>query len=115
MGVVSSRSVLKGLTQLATIYTPNSTTGKFETPYATNVKCRLIPLPLFRGGITVGFERAELATQRRIMLKPDEAVPPRCQFVVDGERFNMQAGTLMKARGMKRVEYQIAMLTKATV
>lgn len=98
--------------QRMTIYTPNETDGRHDVVIASDRPCRL--------AIVGGGELPETAdgrvTQtgvRRLMWHPSLAMPEDAQIEVDGQRWNIHAGTMQAVRGISgAVVYQRCDVTK---
>jgi hypothetical protein len=87
-----------GLDQTANIYTPNGTDGDFTTLAKSNLACRLAYIQ--QGGTDIGGEREDLGNRRRLLWAEAYTMPATAQIEVDGERFNVLAGTYGQIRGV---------------
>lgn len=100
-----------GLDQTATVYTPSGTTGAYTVVDKTGLACRLA---LSSVSTDMGPSRAEADGARRLLWDPDYVMPEEAQVEVDGERWNIQAGTLAAPRDLTGgVVYRRAEVTKA--
>lgn len=84
--------------QTANIYTPNPTTGAYDVLAKSSLACRLAYTQTYAQRAT-GPERVELAQGRRLMWEEDYTMSEDAQIEVDGQRFNVRAGTLGQLRG----------------
>ncbi len=101
-----------GLDQVANVYTPAVSDGNFTVLAKTNLVCRLAYIE--QGGSTVGGERADIGSRRRLLWEEDYAMPESAQVEVAGERWNVLAGTVGALRGPdSSVVYRRCEVTKA--
>lgn len=101
-----------GLDQTATVYTPNATNGGYDVVASSNLACRLCHIQ--QGAAGVGGEREAIGTNRRLLWDKEYAMPDEAQVLVDGERWNVRAGTFAAVRGPdSRVVYRRCEVTKA--
>lgn len=80
-----------GLTQSATVYTEDPSTGAFTVTARSNLACRLFHVP--RQPAATSAERAELGAIRNLHYDPAYTLPEGCQIEVDGVRWNVMTGT----------------------
>lgn len=100
-----------GLDQTCTVYTPNGTTGAYDVVAVSGMACRLA-LASVSGDM--GPSRAEADGTRRLLWGPDYTMPETAQVEVDGERWNIQAGTLAAPRDLSGAAvYRRAEVTRA--
>lgn len=100
-----------GLDQTCTVYTPDPTTGEYTVTATAGLACRLA---LVGGTGDMGPSRSEIPGARRLMWGPDYVMPETAQVAVDGERWNIQAGTLAAPRDLSgSVVYRRAEVTRA--
>jgi hypothetical protein len=100
-----------GLDQTCTVYTPSVSTGEYTVVATSGLSCRLALI-----GTTgdMGPSRTEIPGARRLMWGPDYLMPETAQVEIDGERWNIQAGTLAAPRDLSgSVVYRRAEVTKA--
>lgn len=87
-----------GLDQTANVYTPNEADdGDFTTLAKANLVCRLAYIE--QGGSSIGGEREDLGSRRRLLWEEGYTIPETAQVEVGGERFNVLAGTYGELRG----------------
>jgi hypothetical protein len=86
-----------GLDQTANVYTPNATDGAFTQLHKSGLVCRLAYIQ--PGAADVGQERENIGSRRRLLWAEDYTAPETAQVEVDGERWNVLAGTAGKLRG----------------
>ena len=86
-----------GLDQTADVYIPNGTDGDFTTLARSDLVCRLAFIQ--QGGTDIGGEREDLGQRRRLLWTEVYTMPETAQIEVDGERFNVIAGTFGAIRG----------------
>ena len=86
-----------GLDQTATVYTPHATTGAYTVIAKSGLRCRLAYVE--QGGSTIGGERSEIGTKRRLLWAEAYTMPDNAQVLVDGQRWNVKDGTLGALRG----------------
>src|SRR5262245_43019278 len=86
-----------GLDQTVNVYTPNGANGDFTVLARANLVCRLAYIE--QGGSGIGGERESIGSRRRLLWEEDYTMPETAQVEVDGERFNVLAGTAGKLRG----------------
>lgn len=84
------------LDQTATVYARDAN-GAYTVVAASNVAVRLANLST--KSAASGFDRAELAALRRLVWGPEMTFDEHAQIEVNGERWNVVAGTLQQARG----------------
>lgn len=100
-----------GLDQIATVYTPSVSTGVYTVLAKSGLACRLA-LTSVSGDM--GPSRAEDDGTRRLLWDPDYTMPEEAQVEVDGERWNIRAGTLAAPRDLSgAVVYRRAEVKKA--
>lgn len=100
-----------GLDQTCTVYTPDPTTGAYTVTATSGLACRLA-LASVSGDM--GPSRSEAAGTRRLLWGADYTMPETAQVEVDGERWNIQAGTLAAPRDLSgAVVYRRAEVTRA--
>lgn len=100
-----------GFDQLADVYTPNGTDGTYTVLAKAGLACRLA-LASVSGDM--GPSRAEDDGTRRLLWDPDYTMPEEAQIEVDGERWNIRAGTLAAPRDLSGVVvYRRAEVKKA--
>jgi hypothetical protein len=104
-----------GLAQQMTVYTPNETTGAYDQTDGEARPCRLALVGGISGAAEAANpERADLSGRRRLLWGPGYTMPEEAQVAVDGARWNVQAGTLVVARGIGgAVAYQRCEVTRA--
>jgi len=89
-----------GLNATATVYTPNGTTGTYTVLATSGLACRLAVKPAPTDGAV---ERAE-GTPRRLLLWDDAySMPNDAQVEIDGQRWNVVAGTFDALTGLDSV------------
>lgn len=86
---------MMGLVDRATVYTENVVSGTYDVVAKSNLRCRLEHVG---GGSTVA-ERAELAEIRHLVFDIGYEMPEDCEILIDGKRWNPQAGTFGRLRG----------------
>ncbi len=86
-----------GLDQTADIYTPNGTTGAYTVLAKSGLVCRLAYIQ--QGATTIGGEREDIGQRRRLLWSEAYTMPETAQIEVDGERWNVLAGSLGSLRG----------------
>jgi hypothetical protein len=84
-----------GLVDRATVYTENPVTGVYDVVAKQNLRCRLEHVG---GGQTVA-ARAELMQIRHLVFDIAYEMPEDCEVLIDGTRYNPQAGTFARHRG----------------
>lgn len=100
-----------GFDQLADVYTPDPTTGAYTVTATSALACRLA---LLSPSGDMGPSRSEAAGTRRLLWGADYVMPETAQVEVDGERWNIQAGTLAAPRDLSgSVAYRRAEVTRA--
>lgn len=85
-----------GFDQLATVYTPDPTSGRYNALARTGLACRLLHISL--RPVTTGADRAELAAKRDFIWEPSYDMPEQCQLLVEGVRWTPEAGTFAAFR-----------------
>lgn len=103
---------MHGLNKTASVYTPHATTGDYTVLAKSDLACRLAHKPSPAGAAE---ERAELVAHRRLLWDEDYTMPEAAQVLIDGERWNVQAGTVDALTGLDAtVIYRRADVVKAT-
>ena len=103
--------MMPGLDQSGTVYTPNGTTGDYTVVAKSGLACRLAHSAI-SGDMGPG--RSDQASARRLLWGADYVMPEVAQVLVDGQRWNIVAGTLAAVRGPSgQVEYRRAEVTQA--
>ncbi len=101
-----------GLDQTADVYTPDGTDGSFTVLAKSGLACRLAYVQNAPAG--VGGEREAIGSNRRLLWEEDYTMPDNAQVAVDGERWNVLAGSFGKPRGPSGgVEYRRCEVTRA--
>lgn len=90
-----------GLDKTATVYTPDPTTGDWTVVNKTGLRVRLA-LTSVSGDM--GPNRAEAAGARRLLWRPDYAMPADAQLEINGQRWNVIAGSLAEPTGLDGAE-----------
>lgn len=104
-----------GLNKTATVYTPHATTGAYTVLAKSGMDCRLAIRGERSSGATAAEERAELVARRRLLWDEDYTMPEDAQVEIDGERWNIQKGTVDKLTGLDDVViYRRCDLVKVT-
>lgn len=85
-----------GLDQTANVYTPGSN-GDFTVLAKSGLACRLSYIQ--QGGSDIGGEREDIGSRRRLLWHEAYTMPDTAQVLVDGERWNVLAGTFGAPRG----------------
>ena len=100
-----------GLIDSADVYMPNATDGSYTTLVQPALPCRLAVAR--RGPEGVGGERENIGTQWRLLWEQAYTMPDEAQVDINGERWNVLAGTVAKIRGIGgEVVYRRCELTK---
>jgi hypothetical protein len=86
-----------GLDQTANVYTPHPTSGDFTVLARASLACRLAYIE--QGGSTIGGERENIGSRRRLLWEESYTMPETAQIEVEGERWNVLAGTFGAPRG----------------
>jgi hypothetical protein len=83
------------LDQLATVYGGQSVSGRYTVVIKTKLECRLQPVNQQEPG---GGTRAELMAVRDFYWNPEYELPERSQILIDGIRWQPEAGTFQALR-----------------
>jgi len=86
-----------GLDQTADVYTPAAGDGDYTVLAKSGLICRLAYIQ--QGGTTIGGEREDIGSRRRLLWDEVYEMPEAAQIEVDGERWNVLAGTAGALRG----------------
>jgi hypothetical protein len=86
-----------GLDQTANVYIPNEMDGNFTQLAKSGLVCRLAYIQ--EGGTTIGGEREDIGSRRRLLWDEVYTMPETAQVEVDGERWNVSPGTYGALRG----------------
>ncbi len=78
------------LTNTATVYGENATTGLYDTVIKTGLACTLSHLPTMSTNYA---ERQEIMARRILRWDPAYVMPENAQVAIDGVRWQVQAGT----------------------
>ncbi|MCP4415956.1 MAG: hypothetical protein GY805_04995 [Chloroflexi bacterium] len=89
--------MMVGLDQTAVVYTPAAGDGDFTVEAKTGLACRLTYITSRE--VDVGDEREDIGSRRRLLWDETYTMPETAQIEVDGERWNVLAGTLGTIRG----------------
>lgn len=79
------------MTETATVWGENNTTGAHDVALVTGLRCRLAHVSLQPA--SSGFQRAELAAIRELYWEPSYVMPETAVLEVNGARWNVRAGT----------------------
>lgn len=90
-----------GLDKTATVYTPDPTTGAYTVVAKTGLAVRLA-LTSVSGDM--GPSRAEATGARRLLWRPDYMMPETAQLEINGQRWNVVAGSLAEPTDLTRSE-----------
>jgi hypothetical protein len=82
---------LFGLVHIATVYTPNGTTGEYTVVAQSNLPCRLVYIQNAPGALEN--ERAAIGENRRLLWSDEYVMPDEAQVDINGTRWNVRAGT----------------------
>lgn len=106
-----------GLDQRATVYSPNGADGDYDVLEKEDLACRLAVLgarSVDAGAVATGEVRAEETDSRRLLWEPGYVMAETVQIEVDGERWNVVAGTFAAVRGPGgAVKYRRCTVVKA--
>lgn len=86
-----------GLDQTASVYTPNGADGDFDVLAKSGLVCRLAYIQ--QGGSDIGGEREDIGQRRRLLWAEAYTMPDTAQIEVEGQRWNVLAGTFGALRG----------------
>lgn len=106
---------MHGLNKTASVYTPHATTGAYTVLAKSGLRCRLAIRGRVQPGVDASEERAELVGSRRLLWDEAYAMPETAQVEIDGQRWNVQAGTVDVLTGLdETVIYRRCDLIKVT-
>lgn len=86
-----------GLDQSANVYTPAPADGDYTVLAKSGLVCRLAYVR--HDAVDIGPERADIGSLRRLLWAEAYTMPDTAQIEVDGERWNVLAGTVGVLRG----------------
>lgn len=81
------------LTQLATVYTENATTGRYTDVLLNALPCRVIRPKNLATAAASSASRAELLAERDLWWPAGTILPEQCRVLVDGVTYQPRAGT----------------------